>query len=280
MEYLILLINKIKFMNKLNFKDIFNRDLIKPNINYKIFANKKILVTGSSGSIGTEIIKKLNKYTRHITRADVNIDVTKKINIYKLKKKTFDFAFHLAADKRADFAELNPSKVSMLNILSTSNIAKLNVKKIILGSTCKAANPITSYGASKLICERIVLNQGGNVARFVNVFDTSASVTKIWAKINKKEKIPVTSCKRFFITLEEAVSLLLFTATMKTGRYSFRNLKKIHMKNVAKKIYPKRKIVNINLRFGDRPVETLIGKTEKIININKQIIQIIDCWGK
>ena len=50
----------------------------------------------------------------------------------------------------------------MLNIISTTNIAKLNVKKIILGSTCKAANPITSYGASKLICERIVLNKGGN----------------------------------------------------------------------------------------------------------------------
>ena len=267
-------------MNKLNFKNIFNRNIIKPNINYKIFANKKILVTGSSGSIGTEIIKKLKKYTKYITRADINIDVTKKSNIHKLKKTNFDFAFHLAADKRADFAELNPSKVSILNILSTSNITKLNVKKIILGSTCKAANPITSYGASKLICERIILNQGGNVARFVNVFDTNASVTKIWAKINKKEKIPVTSCKRFFITLEEAVNLLLFTAAMPSGRYSYRNLKKTHMKNVAKKIYPKRKIVGMKLRFGDRLVEKLIGNTEKKININKQIIQIIDCWGK
>ena len=267
-------------MNKLNFKNIFNRNIIKPNINYKIFANKKILVTGSSGSIGTGIIKKLKKYTKYITRADINIDVTKKSNIHKLKKTNFDFVFHLAADKRADFAELNPSKVSILNILSTSNITKLNVKKIILGSTCKAANPITSYGASKLICERIVLNQGGNVARFVNVFDTNASVTKIWAKINKKEKIPVTSCKRFFITLEEAVNLLLFTAAMPSGRYSYRNLKKTHMKNVAKKIYPKRKIVGMKLRFGDRLVEKLIGNTEKKININKQIIQIIDCWGK
>ena len=109
-------------MNKLNFKNIFNRNIIKPNINYKIFANKKILVTGSSGSIGTEIIKKLKKYTKYITRADINIDVTKKSNIHKLKKTNFDFAFHLAADKRADFAELNPSKVSILNILSTSNI--------------------------------------------------------------------------------------------------------------------------------------------------------------
>ena len=167
----------------------------------------------------------------------------------------------------------------MLNILSTSNITKLNIKKIILGSTGKAANPITSYGASKLICERIILNKGGNVARFVNVFDTSFSVTKIWGKINQNEKIPVTPCKRFFITLEEAVNLLLFTAAMPTGRYSFRNLKTIHMKEVAKKIYPKRKIKSMKLRFGDRPVETLIGKSEKVININKQIIRIVDCWG-
>jgi FlaA1/EpsC-like NDP-sugar epimerase len=266
-------------MNKLNFKDIFNRNPIKPNINYKIFSNKKILVTGSSGSIGTEIIKKLKKHTKYITRADIKIDVTKNTNIKKLKKTNFDFAFHLAADKRADFAELNPSRVSMLNILSTSNIAKLNVKKIILGSTCKAANPITSYGASKLISERIVLNQGGNIARFVNVFDTSASVTKIWSKINKQNKIPVTPCKRFFITLEESVNLLLFTASMPTGRYSYRNLKRIHMKDVAKKIYPKRKITTMKLRFGDRPVETLIGKTEKVINVNKHFIRIKDCWG-
>ncbi len=266
-------------MKKLNFKDIFNREYFKLKINYKIFSNKKILVTGSSGSIGTQIIKKLKKYTKHITRADLNFDVTKKKNITKLKKTNFDFAFHLAADKRADFAELNPSEVTMLNIISTTNVAKLNVKKIILGSTCKAANPITSYGASKLICERIVLNRGGNVARFVNVFDTSSSVTKIWERINSNKLIPVTPCKRYFITLNEAVDLLLYAASMPKGRYAFRNLKKTHMRDVAKKIYPKRKIKNIKLRFGDRPVETLIGKTEKIKNINKEIIKIVDCWG-
>ncbi len=274
-------------MNKHNFKHIFKRDFIKPHINFKLFSNKSILVTGSSGSIGTKIIKKLKKYTKNITGADIsgsgfagNVDMTKKSSISKFKKKKFDFAFHLAADKRADFAEVNPDSVSMLNILSTSNITKLNIKKIILGSTCKAANPITSYGASKLICERVILNNGGNVARFVNVFDTSSSVTKIWGRINKKKKIPVTPCKRYFITLDEAVDLLLFTATMSTGRYSFRNLKKIHMKEVAKRIYPKRKITGMKLRFGDRPVETLIGKTEKVVNINKQIIKIVDCWGK
>ena len=74
-------------MNKLNFKHIFNRNFIKPNINFKLFVNKSILVTGSSGSIGTEIIKKLKKYTKNITRADINVDITKNSNIIKLKKK-------------------------------------------------------------------------------------------------------------------------------------------------------------------------------------------------
>ena len=73
-----------------NFEKIFERKIIKPNINYKIFSNKKILVTGSSGSIGRKIISKLKKYTKHITHADLNIDVTKKINIEKLKKTNFD----------------------------------------------------------------------------------------------------------------------------------------------------------------------------------------------
>ena len=75
------------------------------------------------------------------------------------------------------------------------------------------------------------------------------------------------------------MNLLLFTASMPTGRYSYRNLKKIHMKKVAKKIYPNRKFSIMKLRFGDRPVETLIGKTEKVVNVNKNFIQIKDCWG-
>ena len=169
----------------LNFQKIFKRDIIKPHIDFSKYRNKSILVTGSSGSIGKNIVKKLRRYTNKITPIDIEFDITKESNIKKLKRKKFDFAFHLAADKRADYAELYPSKVAKLNVVSTSNIATLNIKKIILGSTCKAANPITSYGASKLICERIVLNEKGMWQDLSNVFDTSSSVTKIWGKIKK-----------------------------------------------------------------------------------------------
>jgi UDP-N-acetylglucosamine 4,6-dehydratase len=258
---------------------IIKRKKIDLKIDYSIFYKKKILITGSEGSIGKRIFKKLKKYTKSIYCVDIQDDVTKFKNIKKINKTRYDFIFHLAADKRADYGESNPFSVTSLNVISTFNISKLNCKKIILGSTCKAADPITSYGASKLISERIILNAGGNVARFVNVFDTSKSVTKTWKKIKKNQSIPVTPCKRYFISLEEAVNLLLFTASMPTGRYSYRNLRLISMKDIAKKIYPNRKIVKMDLRFGDRLNERLVGNSENVKVINKEIIKIQDCWG-
>lgn len=264
---------------KIKLEKIFNRKQIHLNINFNIFKKKKILITGSSGSIGKVLFKKLKKYTEHIYKADIRQDVTKKKNIKKFSSVKYDFVFHLAADKRADYGESYPADVTILNVLSTSNISKLKANKIILGSTCKAADPITSYGASKLISERIVLNAGGNVARFVNVFDTSESVTKIWKKIKKNSPIPVNNCKRYFISLIEAVNLLLFTAAMPTGRYAYNNLKLASMKSVAKKMYPNRIFQKIDLRFGDRLNEKLVGNSEKTKLVNKHIIKIEDSWG-
>ena len=50
-------------------------------------------------------------------------------------------------------------------------------------------------------------------------------------------------------------------------------------RKVANKIYPGRKISIMKLRFGDRLKETLVALTEKTRVINKNIIQIVDCWG-
>jgi hypothetical protein len=51
------------------------------------------------------------------------------------------------------------------------------------------------------------------------------------------------------------------------------------MKDIAKKIYPNRKIVKMDLRFGDRLNERLVGNSENVKVINKEIIKIQDCWG-
>ena len=162
-------------MPNLNFNSVFRRNDINFDINFNIFKDKKILITGYKGSIGIRIYKILSKYTNKIIALDIEQDITILKNFNKIKKTNFDFIFHLAADKRATTGEELPAEVSMQNILSTRNVCRLKFKKIIFASTCKAADPITSYGASKLICERIILNSGGTVVRFVNVFDTSHS---------------------------------------------------------------------------------------------------------
>jgi FlaA1/EpsC-like NDP-sugar epimerase len=261
---------------RFNFEKIFKRNQINFKVDFSIFKDKKILITGSKGSLGKIILKNLKKSI--ITGVDIEDDITKSTNLNRLKKIHFDYIFHLAADKRATTAEELPGQISQQNIVSTTNIVKLKFKKLIFASTCKAADPITSYGASKLICERIVLNAGGTVVRFVNVFDSSLSVTKIWNSLKSKE-VPVTSCKRFFIKLQEAVDLMLKVAEFEPNRYCIRGLKLFSMYTIAKNIYPNRKIKKIKLRFGDRPIEKLVGTFEKEIKFNNQISRIVDIWG-
>ena len=112
---------------KLNFNEIFNRKTIKPPINYSIFENKSILITGGRGSIAKKLFKTLSKKTNKIDSIDIEMDVTITKNINKLKKKYYDFVFHLAADKRATIAEEKPADVTMQNIISTRNITKIKI---------------------------------------------------------------------------------------------------------------------------------------------------------
>ena len=79
----------------LNFTKIFNRSVIKPKIDFSKYKNKSILVTGSSGSIGKNIVKKLEKFTNNITAVDIDFDISKNSNINKLKKKNLIMLFTL-----------------------------------------------------------------------------------------------------------------------------------------------------------------------------------------
>jgi FlaA1/EpsC-like NDP-sugar epimerase len=63
------------------FNKIFNRTIIKPKIDFLKYENKSILIAGSSGSIGKNILKKLNKYTINITAVDMEFGISKNSNI-------------------------------------------------------------------------------------------------------------------------------------------------------------------------------------------------------
>lgn len=190
---------------------------------------------------------------------------------------------HLAADKHAPDSEVNPEKTILANIVGTLNVVKTAQQigaKVITSSTCKACDPETVYGSSKLICERLTLNTGGSVARFYNVIETSGNVFTIWGSKKNKE-ILVTPCYRYFITLNEAVFLLLATlhkSNFDPGRYSILPGRLQYMPNVASRLYPDHKITLIPPRRGDRVKEPLTSISEKTINIENHLIKITSSY--
>ena len=124
--------------------------------------------------------------------------------------------------------------------------------QIYIISTCKSANPEIVYGASKLIAERMTLNEGGSVARFFNVVETSGNVFEIWNNIPENEPIDVAPlCERHFISLDESVGLILFTMDSKPGRYIVNSGPLVTIGDVADRLYPEREKNIILPRRGD-----------------------------
>ena len=76
-------------MPNLNFNSVFRRNDINFDINFNIFKDKKILITGYKGSIGIRIYKILSKYTNKIIALDIEQDITILKNFNKIKKNKF-----------------------------------------------------------------------------------------------------------------------------------------------------------------------------------------------
>lgn len=206
-----------------NFKKAFRSKLST------CFRNKKILVTGGTGSIGSEIVKQLLQYEPKQIRVysrddskqfylqqelggeDANIglvrfligDVRDKDRLSRAFNN-IDIVFHTAALKHVPFCEDNPFEAIKTNVNGTQNVLDLaidhHVEKIIAISTDKAVNPNTFMGITKLMMERLVVaasNYSGHpdikfgVVRFGNVINSRGSVIPHWINQIKSGK-PVT----------------------------------------------------------------------------------------
>ena len=175
-----------------------------------------------------------------------------------------DLVYHLAASKDAPEGEIDPRDVLLTNAVGTLHILdRWPQAKVVLASTCKACDPETAYGSTKLVAERLVLNAGGWVARFHNVTDTAGNVFEKWASLPADAPIPWTNCHRYFITAQNAVDLLLEVTKHPPGRYLFFPGHRRHMLHVAKFHYPDRDLVQIPRRRGDRISEPLVALNEQ-----------------
>jgi len=217
---------------------------------------KSILITGGSGSIGESITKKAlldkaklirvfsndenslyemeSEYGDHKNIEYVIGDIQNEETISEIVKG-IDIIFHAAALKHVDRCELNPIETINVNIIGTKNIAKAaqkeNVKRMILISTDKAVNPIGVMGATKLLGEKLISAEASHKSntifasvRFGNVFNTRGSILpRIEKQIANGGPITLTDpgMKRFFMTKDAAVNLIISATTLAKGGETF-----------------------------------------------------------
>lgn len=224
----------------------------------------KAWVTGAAGSIGAELVERLPD----AVGTDLETDVTRPFD-----SPAADVCFHCAAAKHAPAGEADPYGVSVINITGTQNVLATGIPTV-LASTCKAADPETAYGASKLIAERMVLNAGGWVARFHNVRQTSGNVFQIWAGLPETEPIPVAPCWRYFIDLDDAVDLMLTVPTLPPGRYAVDPGSPVWIPDLAAQLYPDRPLRRVEPRRGDRIREPFVAEHETVTTVSGRILRI------
>ena len=217
---------------------------------------KSILITGGSGSIGESITKKAILDKAKLIRVFSNDEngLYEMESIYGNNKniefvigdiqneetvseivKGIDIVFHAAALKHVDRCELNPLEAINVNIIGTKNIAKSaldeNVKKLILISTDKAVNPIGVMGATKLLGEKLLSAKATKnkstifaSVRFGNVFHSRGSILpKIEKQIKNGGPVTLTDTrmKRFFMTKDDAVRLIISATKLAKGGETF-----------------------------------------------------------
>lgn len=144
-----------------------------------------------------------------------------------------EIVVHAAALKRIEVGAYNPLEVKKTNIDGAANVIEAatdaHVGRVVVLSTDKAFEPISPYGTSKAFAESLFLaannTRGWNgprfsVVRYGNVWNSTGSVVPTWRKMMEtSDTVPVTDpeCTRFFMTMDEAVSLVFRTAMHMVG---------------------------------------------------------------
>jgi FlaA1/EpsC-like NDP-sugar epimerase len=215
-----------------------------------------VLVSGAAGSIGSELIRQLLSYDPKLIIAldqaetpVFQLDNELRLSGYsgkfeivmgdvrqhdRMKKMMEHFrptiVYHAAAYKHVPLMENNPSEAVLANVLGTKTMADLaeeyGVEKFVFISTDKAVNPTSVMGATKRAAEIYIQskNQTSNTkfvtTRFGNVLGSNGSVIPIFKKqIEEGGPITVThpDVTRFFMTIPEAVQLVLEAGAMSAG---------------------------------------------------------------
>ena len=264
--------------------------------------DKKILITGGTGSLGKALIAKIKKqfptwkiivFSRDEGKQALSFGQDPSIvriigDVRDLEKVKTSFhihkpnyVIHTAALKRVDDMEFYPDECVKTNIDGSRNIAVASmltgVEKCMLISTDKACQPVNVYGSSKFIAERLFTNFDYtsdstifSSVRYGNVIASRGSFIPLWIKlVNDDKKIKVTSLDmtRFLFTLEDAVDTVLNSMEVAQGGEVFiPSISSFNLKTVIESVKEMTgkniEYELIGLRPGEKLHEDMLAKTE------------------
>lgn len=250
--------------------------------------NKRILVTGACGTIGSELIALLlgDEYNPaevigldnnesglffleqrflHDKRASFFLADIRDYGKLRRKMKGIDVVFHAAAFKHVILCERSPYEAVQTNIQGVQNIILAatdnDVERVIFTSSDKAVNPTNVMGTSKLMGERLMTAANSNSrghgpifasTRFGNVLGSNGSVIPIFKKqIAQGGPVTLTDPEmtRFVMSVEQAVRLVIDSASLARGGGVFiTKMPVVRIKDLAEVM-----IAELAPRYGHRP---------------------------
>ncbi len=292
--------------------------------NNDMLSGKVVMVTGGGGSIGSELCRQIAAVSpRQLVIVDIyennayeiqqellrtyGGELALAVEIASVRDEAKmdaifaryrpDYVFHAAAHKHVPLMEHNPEEAVKNNIFGTLNTARCAVRwgceRFILISTDKAVNPTNWMGASKRVCEMVIqwMAAGSRTVfaavRFGNVLGSNGSVIPLFKEqIQQGGPVTVTHPEiiRYFMTIPEAVSLVLTAGKMAAGGEIFilDMGAPVKILDLAEKLirlsgfvpYEEIPIVFTGLRPGEKLYEELLTDEEGITHTTHEKIFI------
>ena len=274
-----------------------------------MFQGKKILITGGTGSLGYALTKRLLELGADTIRIysrneEKQVSMESEFNNSRLRffvgdvrdlprliraLEDIDIVFHAAALKHVPVIEYNPFEAIKTNVMGSQNVIDAclheDVEMAICIGTDKSVSPLNTYGATKLLMEKLFvtannyLNPEKHKTKFIavrygNVLGSSGSVVpKFIKQIISKEKITITdpNMTRFNITMNQALELIIRAVKKGAGgevfipklkAYKLGDLKDV----IVELLNAEDNTKIISVRTGEKYHESLISE-EEIRNI-------------